>query len=452
MSGDKARIFAECIEAIEEGRLTVAECLIEYPQYRAELSDLLGIATEVWAMPVIRPTNVARQRSQASLLAKLPSRGPSLPQPVRPLQPIRPVPLGLMAVFLPFMFWLQQRHRQLVHRWPAFARSSVLVGVGIIGFFSLLLGVGAFTAFGAALAHNIQQSDVAQVISIEATHGSVEVLGADGKWMPVSKQVAVTTDFRLRTGDDSSVRIVFPDGRVASLGPNNDVVLSELFDNTEALGGTITGTVTMTPTPTATITPTISPTATGSVVMICHKPGTPAEKTLTLPVPALNGHLGHGDTLGPCTGPTPTITPTATITVTPTLTPTVTITPTITPTKTVTVTPTSTVVPTVTVTPTDVPGTLVTICHRPGTPAEKTMTLPGSALSGHLGHGDTIGPCPASTSAPPQPPSGPFPTQPPPPGTGNGGGNGGGNGNGNGGGNGYGNGGNGNGNGGGNGN
>lgn len=40
------------------------------------------------------------------------------------------------------------------------------------------------------------------------------------------------------------------------------------------------------------------------------------------------------------------------------------------------------------------PGGNVTICHKPGTPAEKTMTLPQSALGGHLGHGDTMGPCP----------------------------------------------------------
>jgi len=35
-----------------------------------------------------------------------------------------------------------------------------------------------------------------------------------------------------------------------------------------------------------------------------------------------------------------------------------------------------------------------TICHKPGTPAEKTKTVPQSALSGHLGHGDTMGACP----------------------------------------------------------
>lgn len=35
-------------------------------------------------------------------------------------------------------------------------------------------------------------------------------------------------------------------------------------------------------------------------VTICHKPGTPAEQTKTVPQPALGAHLGHGDTMGPC--------------------------------------------------------------------------------------------------------------------------------------------------------
>ncbi len=36
----------------------------------------------------------------------------------------------------------------------------------------------------------------------------------------------------------------------------------------------------------------------------------------------------------------------------------------------------------------------VTICHKPGTPAQKTMVIPIQALAGHLQHGDVIGPCP----------------------------------------------------------
>lgn len=39
------------------------------------------------------------------------------------------------------------------------------------------------------------------------------------------------------------------------------------------------------------------------------------------------------------------------------------------------------------------PKEKVTICHKPGTPAEKTMQVPAEAVKGHLGHGDTEGTC-----------------------------------------------------------
>ena len=35
----------------------------------------------------------------------------------------------------------------------------------------------------------------------------------------------------------------------------------------------------------------------------------------------------------------------------------------------------------------------VTICHKPGTPAEQTLLVPQSALDGHIAHGDLEGPC-----------------------------------------------------------
>jgi hypothetical protein len=59
--------------------------------------------------------------------------------------------------------------------------------------------------------------------------------------------------------------------------------------------------------------------ATPEKVTICHKPGTPAEKTMDVPVSALRGHLGHGDTLGACGETTTTTTtepPTSTTTTT----------------------------------------------------------------------------------------------------------------------------------------
>jgi len=35
----------------------------------------------------------------------------------------------------------------------------------------------------------------------------------------------------------------------------------------------------------------------------------------------------------------------------------------------------------------------VTICHKPGTPAERTLVVDDNAVPGHLGHGDFLGTC-----------------------------------------------------------
>jgi len=45
----------------------------------------------------------------------------------------------------------------------------------------------------------------------------------------------------------------------------------------------------------------------------------------------------------------------------------------------------------------------ITICHKPGTPAEQTMDVPPNAVQGHLGHGDTMGAC---DQVPPPPTTG----------------------------------------------
>ncbi len=44
------------------------------------------------------------------------------------------------------------------------------------------------------------------------------------------------------------------------------------------------------------------------------------------------------------------------------------------------------------------------VCHKPGTPAEHTLTMDASALPAHLAHGDTLGACvPAPSSSVPCP-------------------------------------------------
>jgi hypothetical protein len=401
MSDEIIFIFAECMEAIEEGRLTIAECLVRYPQYRAELSDLLSVATEIRAVPVVRPTLEVRQRSHAQLMAQL-SAPEASALAGQMMSPDPTFALGISAAVIPFLTWLRQAPERVVQKWPTLTKPALSLGISAVGALFLLLSIGLFTAVGANFVQWLKQPAEVNTVSIEAVLGVVEVLGTDGKWTPVSKPIVVTADSRIRTGENSGAEIIFSDGRVAVLGSNSEVSISQLSPPGLGPGPTITGTVTPTSTPSPAITPTppITPTLPGTgMVTLCHKPGTPAEKTMTLPLSALGGHLIHGDTLGACLGATPTITPTMTIS------------------PTVTITPTGTVTVTPTVTPTS--GSMVTLCHKPGTPAEQTMTLPASAVDGHLGHGDILGPCPEATS--PAPP--PGPTAPPPPSPGNGGNN-----------------------------
>lgn len=49
----------------------------------------------------------------------------------------------------------------------------------------------------------------------------------------------------------------------------------------------------------------------------------------------------------------------------------------------------------------------VAICHKPGTPAQKTLDVPITAVAGHLDHGDLLGPCPPAGPQGPEGPQGP---------------------------------------------
>jgi len=51
------------------------------------------------------------------------------------------------------------------------------------------------------------------------------------------------------------------------------------------------------------------------------------------------------------------------------------------------------------VTPTITATETITVCHKPGTPAEKTLVLPAAALFGHTQHGDELGACPDAAAA-----------------------------------------------------
>ncbi len=94
--------------------------------------------------------------------------------------------------------------------------------------------------------------------------------------------------------------------------------------------------------------------------------------------------------------PSPTsMTKSSTPDVTPILTITPTLTPTFTPTSTHTSVPTSTTQPAATSMPPDPPPaqeSIASVCHKPGE-KQRTLNVPESDLTSHLGHGDYLGAC-----------------------------------------------------------
>lgn len=106
-------------------------------------------------------------------------------------------------------------------------------------------------------------------------------------------------------------------------------------------------------------------------VVICHYPGGDTTKGVTIEIDmdSLSDHLAHGDATGTC----PAL-PEATSTPLPA------------PTATPVPAPTDTPVPAPTNTP--VPEEKVAVCHN-----GSTIMVNPDAVDGHLGHGDTLGPC-----------------------------------------------------------
>lgn len=66
-----AAILATCLDEIRAGQMTKEECLLLYPVYRDELSDLLETAKTIETIPLVSPRPAFRQSAKVDLLNKL---------------------------------------------------------------------------------------------------------------------------------------------------------------------------------------------------------------------------------------------------------------------------------------------------------------------------------------------------------------------------------------------
>jgi mannose-6-phosphate isomerase-like protein (cupin superfamily) len=262
MNEELIQIFAECTEAIEQGRLSLDDCLDRYPQHRTELIDLLQVAMQARAVPRATPTAEFRRGARARLLAQLPPRA-AASDGAAAHHHVSATPAITSR--------LQTTGQRLAQRWPWPLRASLAVGASLAVVASLLLvclvsasiwwlrdgwqsGEEADVAVSdtpSGIAGDNQEETAAvatpddtfpiymplvssslilnaQTAAVEVTQGIVEVQSAGGAWTAVNRVTTATAGQRVRTGAFSGATITFYDGSQATLGPNTEISLDQV--------------------------------------------------------------------------------------------------------------------------------------------------------------------------------------------------------------------------------
>ena len=102
MTHDERRnqILDECLTAVLDGRLSIAECVARYPAYQQELEELLPLATQLSHLPAVTPSAEFRARSPQRLMARL----AAAPVPIPP-----PAPTPAPSWWTNWRSWLGER-------------------------------------------------------------------------------------------------------------------------------------------------------------------------------------------------------------------------------------------------------------------------------------------------------------------------------------------------------
>jgi ferric-dicitrate binding protein FerR (iron transport regulator) len=274
MNEELSQIFGECTEAIEQGRLTIDDCLDKYPQYRAELIDLLQVAMQTRAVPIAVPAAEFRTEARARLLAQLPPRAASNGS-------VAPAHLAATTAVAQ---QVQTIWHEFIKRWPWPEKPSLAIGIALLLVLFLFIGTrlgqsgkeavlvqdnpsaqaevaasgeeiedseteislasdaaaedgqeavaaaatanGANTTFIPLVSHPLNLTP--QTAAVEGVQGLVEMQAEDGTWTAVNGATTLAVGQRLRTAELSQATLTFHDGSQAYLDANTEISMDEL--------------------------------------------------------------------------------------------------------------------------------------------------------------------------------------------------------------------------------
>jgi hypothetical protein len=207
MKRDVNYALDECLTLMEEGRVTLEECLARYPEYASELRQPLEVALEVRRVPppISSPTvfTAGKQRMLEALAEKQRRQAASRS------------PFAWSAGGLAALFGRRERPTMLRH-----ALTFPLTLVVMITFVLCIVG-------GLSLVYWPKMT-VAQGATLDQVSGAVEILPANGDaWRLASVGEWVEAGDRIRTGSLSTARLVFFEGSTSDLMASTEVAVTQ---------------------------------------------------------------------------------------------------------------------------------------------------------------------------------------------------------------------------------
>lgn len=187
-----------CIDDISTGRRTVAECLEQWPRFRAELEPLLEAAAALHRTPRLpeSPPDPARRAQLMAALRETPQERPRR-RPLRALAGILLTPWGTGAA---------------PGRFTTVAAPAVVAAVAVLAAVLVTMVVldrGASTAYASTL----------------TIFGGTVEQQVDGAWQPLADGSELDEGVRLRTAPDGRALLTFMDGSTVGIEPGTELLI-----------------------------------------------------------------------------------------------------------------------------------------------------------------------------------------------------------------------------------
>ena len=213
MNQDVNHALDECLAHLGEGKATLEECLVRYPEYASDLAPLLEIAIQVKSTPQPTPDPDAFAAAKHRMLEPLAERkrrqAVSVSSAPRSRQP------GWIATVL-------RGGARLAARPSTLASRLALAGAMVLA----LLAVGSLFLLSSPGA---EMEGVARMATLDRAEGTVDLLpvGSD-TWLPASAGEHVEVGSRMRTGPGSAAVLVFFDGSTTNLEADTEIAVIEM--------------------------------------------------------------------------------------------------------------------------------------------------------------------------------------------------------------------------------